>query len=101
MPTCPANYSRPVRVAHKHPDDCLDYIFDWTGWLAAGETIVTSSTAVEAGITLILESHTATAHTIWLTGGTANTTYTVTNRIITTAGRSAARSLNIPVCNHG
>jgi len=35
----------------KDPDAVLDYGFDWSDWLADGETISTSTWTVETGIT--------------------------------------------------
>ena len=82
----------------KDPASVLDYTIDWgTNWLAAGETISTSAWTVESGITKDSDSNTTTTATVWLSGGTAGTVYTVTNRITTSAGRTAERSLYIKV----
>lgn len=79
---------------NKDPDDILDYQIDWSARLGA-DTIVTSTWIVPAGITKNGESNTATAATIWLSGGTADITYTLTNRITTAAGRQIDKSVNI------
>jgi hypothetical protein len=47
---------------------------------------------VESGLTEVSNSNTGTAATVWLSGGTAGTDYTVTNRITTSAGRQVDRS---------
>lgn len=74
----------------------LDYTVDWTRWLA-GDTIVTSTWLVPAGLTKQADSKTKTAATVWLSGGAAGQSYTVTNRITSGAGRTEDRSFNIRV----
>lgn len=81
----------------KDPDAVLDYQIDWSSWLATGETISSSDWVVQTGITENSASNTTTTATIWLSGGTAGVTYTVTNRIVTTASRTNDRSLYITV----
>lgn len=81
----------------KDPDAVLDYKRDWALWFASGETIQTSSWVVPSGITKTNESVTSTSATVWLSGGTAGTDYTVVNRIITNQGRTDDRSFLIQV----
>ncbi len=81
----------------KDPDSNLDYGFDWSGWLADGETISTSTWSVPAGLTAGASSHAGTGTTIWLSGGTEGNEYRVTNRIETSAGRIDERSHIIKV----
>lgn len=84
----------------KDPASVLDYTIDWgTNWLADAETISSSSWTVESGITQDSDSNTTTTATIWLSGGTAGSVYTVTNQIVTNSGRTAERSLRIKVEN--
>jgi hypothetical protein len=78
------------------PDSVLDYMIDWTGWLGA-DSIATSTWIVPAGLTKTSDTHDATTATIWLSGGTANSTYTVTNHIVTAGGRIEDRSLKFRV----
>ena len=77
----------------KDPQAVLDYGFDWSDWLAVGETVSTSSWAVEAGITKDSDTNDSTTTTIWLSGGTAGEDYTVTNTIVTSASRTDERSI--------
>ena len=81
----------------KDPSAVLDYAFDWTGWLAAGETITSRTVTVPTGMTL--ESSTAASGivTAWISGGTAGTTFRVECLIVTTAGRTDECSLWITV----
>lgn len=78
-------------------DSRLDYIWDWTAWLTGSETITAVTWVLETGIVNDHTSATTTSATIWLTGGTAGTTYLVTCRISTSAGRIDDRSAKIKV----
>jgi hypothetical protein len=80
----------------KDPDDVLDYKIDWETWLN-GDTITDSSWAADTGITVDSDESTTTQSVVWLSGGTAGTTYTVTNSIVTAAGREKDKSLSIVV----
>ena len=77
----------------KDPQAVLDYGFDWSDWLAVGETVSTSSWVVEAGITKDSDTNDSTTTTVWLSGGTAGEDYTVTNTIVTSASRTDERSI--------
>jgi hypothetical protein len=75
----------------KDPNAVLDYTIDWTRWLA-GDQIATSEWLVPLGLTKTADSKTASSATVWLSGGTAGQSYTVTNRVTTSAGRTEDRS---------
>ena len=75
----------------KDPNAVLDYTIDWTRWLASDQ-IATSQWLVPVGLTKMADSKTASSATVWLSGGTAGQSYTVTNRITTSAGRTEDRS---------
>ncbi len=75
----------------KDPNAVLDYTIDWARWLA-GDQIATSQWIVPTGLTKMADSKTVTTATVWLSGGTAGQSYTVTNRITTAAGRTEDRS---------
>lgn len=81
------------------PDAELDWIWDWTDWLAPGEVISTSVFTVSAGLNLDSQSHTNASATAWLSGGTPGTPYLVSNRITTNQGRTDERSRTIRVTN--
>ncbi len=85
----------------KDPDDVLDYTFDFaadtnnTGdsdWLdtANSETISSYAITAQSGITVDSDSRTDsnTSVTVWLSGGTAGSTYTVACKIVTSASRT-------------
>lgn len=67
----------------KDPDAVLKYTRKWNKWLGT-DTIATSVWVVEDGITKDSDTNDTTSATITLSGGTAGTEYTVTNRITTT-----------------
>ena len=83
----------------KHdPDAKLDYGCDWSDWLPTGATIATSTwTVTPTGPTLSADSKSTTATVVWVSGGTAGTVYTLTNRITDSDGRIDDRSIRL-VC---
>lgn len=81
------------------PDANLDYIWDWSDWLAPGETISSSVFTVSAGLDLGTTSSTLATATAWLSGGEPGTPYLVANRITTSAGRIDERSITIRIKN--
>lgn len=83
----------------KDPDATLDYVFDWSDWLASAEVITSMTATVETGLTLDSSSSTISSATLWLSGGTDGKTYTVSCKITTSAGRIDERSINIHVKN--
>lgn len=91
--------------ASKDPDSVLDYLINWLPWLTStdvvsGETVVdtiTTSTWVDVPDDLTNESDVKTdsTTTIWLSGGVADQTYYLTNRITTAAGRTQDRTVKL------
>ena len=81
----------------KDPSAVLDYVFDWNEWLATGETITDHTITADTGITVDSSTEDDGKVTVWLSGGTAGTTYRVECLIVTTAGRTDERSLWITV----
>ena len=71
----------------KDPDGYVDYQYDWSRVLATGETIVTSVWTVPTGLTSTTETQSTTTATIWISGGTLDAEYEISNRITTSAGR--------------
>ena len=70
----------------KDPQDIRTYTFDWSAWLTSlsSDTVATSVWVVPSGLTNVAESNTTVLASVKLSGGTAGTTYTVSNRITTT-----------------
>lgn len=83
----------------KDPDARLDWIWDWSDWLDAGETITLSVFTVSAGLVLDTSTNSTTTATVWLTGGTAGQPYSVANRITTSVGRIDEKTITIRVTN--
>jgi hypothetical protein len=84
-----------VRFAYKDPNARVPFLVNWTDWLD-GDTIATASVILSsAEVVLDSQSHTTTAHTIWLTGGVAGKTYMVTSRVVTAANVQDDRSFRL------
>jgi hypothetical protein len=81
----------------KDPSENLDYTITWADWLAAGETIVTSTWVVPTGVVGGATSSTTTTATTWISGGVDGTTYEITNHVVTSAGRVGDRSFYLTV----
>jgi hypothetical protein len=82
-----------TNVFTKDPDAILDYQWDWSEWLATGETITTAVITVPTGLTLDSQDDTTTTITAWLSGGTVGDGYQVTCEITTSASRTDDRSI--------
>lgn len=82
----------------KDPNAVLDYTADWSRWLG-DDTIVTSTWILTGGLTEVSSSNTDTSATVFVSGGTAGSSYEATNRITTAGGRTNDRTLRIPVRN--
>ena len=84
------------RTRHiKDPDAVLDYAFDWSAWLASEETINSHTVTVDTGLTKDSDSESSGIVTVWLSGGTAGTSYKVACKIVTNEGRTEERSITI------
>lgn len=81
----------------KDPSAVLDYVFDWTEWLATGETITDHTITADTGITVDSSAKSDGKVTVWLSGGTAGKNYKVACKITTSAGRTDERTLWIRV----
>jgi len=79
----------------KDPNSTIDYGVDWSTWLESGETIVTSTWPETGALVSESESNTTTATSIFVSGGTVGATYTLTNRVVTSQGRTEDRSMLI------
>lgn len=75
----------------------LDYQWDWSDWLASGETIVSGTVTTPTGIVEDSEVIGSTAVTAWLSGGTVGVTYVLQCTITTSAGRTDNRKMIIRV----
>jgi hypothetical protein len=88
----------PLRTLKKDPDANLDYAIDWSEWLSSADVVVTSTFAISpAGLTAGITHNDGLKTSIWLSGGSAGVTYTVTNHVVTEDGRTDDRSFEIVV----
>lgn len=84
----------------KDPDATLDYVWNWATWLGSDTITGTPTITISpGGLTKSSQSNTTTTVTAWLTGGAVGTTYSVGCRIVTTAGRTDERTIQIAVDN--
>jgi hypothetical protein len=82
----------------KDPEAVLDYVIDWSDWLAAGEVVVDSIWTLEGDAVLGVDTFTDETATAWVSGGT--TTFHLTNSITTSSvpvARQDQRTLIIKV----
>lgn len=98
--------------APKDPNDVKEYKFDFAGltngrvgaeadFLDSGETISSRTVTVGTGLTKNSDSitDTNTSVTVWVSGGTDKTDYTVTCQIVTSASRTIEKSGIVRVRN--
>lgn len=78
----------------KGPNDNYEYSIDWTNELG-GDTINGSTWVAEAGITIDGDTFTASSADVDLSGGTAGTTYKLTNQITTLGGDVFEKEIHI------
>lgn len=82
----------------KDANAALDYTLDWSQWLTGGDTLASSTWITAIGLTVDSDRLDAdNTTTVWLSGGTAGRSYTVTNRITTDDGRTDDRSIVVYV----
>ena len=83
----------------KDPEAELDYGFDFAalGWLSSGETITAVTWTVPAGLTEGTKENDGEIIKVWLSGGTAGSTYEVEVKVTTSDGRVDSRSFDISV----
>lgn len=81
----------------KDPDARLDYYWDWTSWLKAGDTVVDNEFVVPADLTASGQNQTETMTSLFLAGGLDGTDYKIVSRVTTAQGRTDARTIIIPV----
>lgn len=82
----------------KDPDATLDYIWDWTLYLAEiGDTIASKSIIVQSPLTIVSSSIVGTTVVAFISDGVVGNTYTATCRIVTAGGRTDDRTINLKI----
>ena len=89
-------------VRLKDPDAIVDFGFNWgADYLIGAETLTSSAWTVDpvetGGIAIESDSNTTTTATVWTSGGKLRGIYTLTNRIVTSDGRTDERSITVRV----
>jgi len=86
-----------VKHFEKTPDEVLDFTRRWNKWLN-GDAIDTSTWETDEGnVTIDSNSIDGTKTIVWLSGGGVGQCDRITNKIITTAGRTAERTFVIKI----
>lgn len=82
----------------KDPDAVLDYVFDWTDWLAPlADVIVSVEWVPSAGITVVSSSNTSATATAFAAGGVVDAEEFLTCRITTAGGRTEDRTIRFSI----
>ncbi len=80
----------------KDPDDVLDYGLDWSAELDPADEIESAAWSIDReGLTITRHGVIDLVAVVWLAGGLEGTTYNVTCRMTTMAGRIRDRSAQI------
>lgn len=72
----------------KDPDAVLDWAWEFVDWLESGDSLSSKTVTEETGITVDSSEISGTQVIVWLSGGTAGTSYDVMVRPATVDGRS-------------
>ena len=90
---------QPTGFHPKHPNDSKFYAMDWTGWLAAGVTISSSTWSSVSGLGLSDDSidTMGTKTTIKIAGGDNGVRYIVQNTIETSNNQTVVAAFIIEV----
>jgi len=89
-----------LRWPDKDPNADKDYNLDWTARLASGETIISAVwTSSPSGLTHPVEDQSISngVCTVWVSGGTAGTAYSLTCRITTSRGMVDDQTVTIKI----
>lgn len=92
----------------KDTNEVLDYKFDFSpltngsgdsDYLEAGETISSQTSTATTGLTIDSSSitDTSTSVTVWVSGGTLGTVYSVTCQAVTSLSRTVERTISIRI----
>jgi hypothetical protein len=87
-------------VFQKDVNAVLDFGFDWSQWLAEGETILSYVVTPDEGITKVIDgSTTAGSVIVWLSSGSPGQRYSVACKITTSSSpaRIDERTIKVDV----
>lgn len=80
----------------KDQNSTEDFPFNWAPELD-GDTIATSAFSLPDGLTSVSTANTTTTTTIFVSGGTCDSLYRITNRVTTAGGRTWDKTIRILV----
>jgi len=83
------------------PGAILDYGFNWSSWLQAGETIVSSTWTIDPTLVLSSSQNVSGVTSTFVNGGTLGSVYTLINTVTTSNGRVDSRALILSCQNKG
>lgn len=89
--------SSPIAVYTKDPAAVLDYTIDWGPWLGPNDAISTATWTFPGGLANSGEVKSKTTATVFVSGGTDGTSYSIYVVIVTTGGRTDKRTLKFNV----
>jgi hypothetical protein len=84
-----------LNFSNKDPDDDLPYELDWIDAMEDQTTIVDSIWEIPEGLTSHDPSINGKRTQIWLSGGTQNAIYMITNQITTNDGWKLSQSVRL------
>jgi hypothetical protein len=74
------------------PNAKKDYAFDWSEWLR-GDTIASYTLAAWGDVTIVSDSRTDTAVTVWVSGVDDGAVGSIVCHVVTAAGREDDRTM--------
>lgn len=81
----------------KSPDERLDYDFDFSRWLDAGDTVASALSTITGTATIDLQEVSGTNVKLWVEGGADGETCHVSVEATTTHGRVKEACLRIRI----
>lgn len=81
----------------KAPWEEEEFDFDWSGRLAPGDALASSSWTVPPGLVDLGQSRSGARAIVKLGGGVAPEAYVLVNRVVTTGGRKLEFRATLPV----
>lgn len=87
-----------MNIFTKHPSAVKDYVFDFSNWLAPGETISTK-TVTGTGVTIDSSTIVDKTVVVWISGGTDGVNGVATCLITTSGSRTEVRTLQFRLDN--
>jgi len=90
-----------MRWKIQDPDEILTWSFDWTSWLASGDTLASATWTItpSAGVTITDLGESGAVASVEISVLTRGETYMLTCEMVSTAGETGQQSYSIR-CDH-